>query len=131
VIVIESSAMVDALVGDRLDPELSDLLATEELHAPALLDFEVASALRGHVLAGKLSEVRLEEALTDFTALRVERYPMTDQLGSVVALRNNFTVYDAAYVVLAQALRAPLVAADAKLLEASRLGVDIKLIRSL
>ena len=130
-IVIESSAMVDALVGDRLDPELSDLLATEELHAPALLDFEVASALRGHVLAGKLSEVRLEEALTDFTALRVERYPMTDQLGSVVALRNNFTVYDAAYVVLAQALRAPLVAADAKLLEASRLGVDIKLIRSL
>jgi predicted nucleic acid-binding protein len=129
VIVIESSAMVDALVGDRLDPELSDLLATEELHAPALLDFEVASALRGHVLAGKLSEPRLDEALTDFAALRVERYPMTDQLGSVVALRNNFTVYDAAYVVLAQALHAPMVTADIKMLEASRLGVDIRVIR--
>ena len=128
-IVIESSAMVDALVGDRFDPELSNLLATEELHAPALLDFEVASALRGHVLAGKLSEARLNEALTDFGALRVERYPMTDQLGSVVALRNNVTVYDAAYVVLAQALRAPMVTADTKMLEASRLGVDIRMIR--
>lgn len=121
--------MVDALVGDRLDSELSDLLATEELHAPALLDFEVAGALRGHALAGKLTEPRLDEALSDFAALRVERYPMTDHLRSVVALRNNFTVYDAAYVVLAQALRAPLVTADAKLLEASRLGVDIHVIR--
>jgi predicted nucleic acid-binding protein len=129
VIVIESSAMVDALVGDRFDPELSALLATEELHAPALLDFEVASALRGHVFAGKLSEARLNEALTDFAALRVERYPMTDQLGSVVALRNNFTVYDAAYVVLAQALRAPMVTADTTMLEASRLGVDVLVIR--
>jgi predicted nucleic acid-binding protein len=129
VIVIESSAMVDALVGDRLDPELSELLATEELHAPALLDFEVASALRGHALAGKLSEPRLNEALTEFVALHVERYLMTDQLGSVVALRDNFTADDAAYVVLAQALGAPIVTADAKLLEASHLGVDIRVIR--
>lgn len=121
--------MVDALVGAPVNPGLLDLLATEDLHSPALLDFEVASALRGHALAGKLSESRLDEALTDFAAFRVERYPMTDQLGSVVALRNNFTVHDAAYVVLAQALCAPIVTADAKLLEAARLGVDIQVIR--
>jgi predicted nucleic acid-binding protein len=50
VIVIESSAMVDAIVGDPANPDLLALLADEELHAPALLDFEVASALRGHAL---------------------------------------------------------------------------------
>ena len=72
--VIESSAMVDALVGNRFGTELSRLLATEELHSLSLLDFEVASALRGHVLAGKLSEPRLNEALADFGALHVERY---------------------------------------------------------
>jgi predicted nucleic acid-binding protein len=125
VIVIESSAMVDALVGAAVNPELLSLLATEDLHAPALLDFEVASALRGHALAGKLGEPRLGEALTDFANFRVERYQMTDQLGSVVALRNNFTAYDAAYLVLAQALCAPIVTADGKLLEASRHGVDV------
>src|SRR5262245_56563467 len=62
VIVIETSAVVNALVGDPANPRLLAALADEELHAPALLDFEVASALRGHVLAGKLDSLRLDEA---------------------------------------------------------------------
>ena len=125
-IVIESSAMVEALVGDPANPELLALLADEELHAPALLDFEVASALRGHVLDGKLDPVRLEEAVEDFIAFRIERHPMTDLLGHMLDLRDNFTVYDAAYLVLAQALEAPVVSADAKLREATRLGIEVR-----
>ena len=125
-IVIESSAMVEALVGDPANPELLALLADEELHAPALLDFEVASALRGHVLGGKLDPVRLEEAVEDFIAFRIERHPMTDLLGHMLDLRDNFTVYDAAYLVLAQALEAPVVSADTKLREATRLGIEVR-----
>lgn len=125
-IVIESSAMVNALVGEPADPDLLALLADEELHAPALLDFEVASALRGHVLGGKLDPVRLDEAVDDFTAFRIERHPMTDLLRHMLDLRDNFTVYDAAYLVLAQALEAPIVSADAKLKEATRLGIDVR-----
>lgn len=127
-IVIESSAMVDALVGHPANPELLALLADEELHAPALLDFEVASALRGHVLGGKLGPERLDEAVDDFTALAIERHQMTPLLGSILALHNNFTAYDAAYVVLAQALRAPLITADAKLAEAKRAGIDVQVV---
>jgi len=126
VIVIESSAMVEALVGDPANSNLLALLADEELHAPALLDFEVASALRGHVLDGKLDPVRLEEAVEDFVAFRIERHPMTDLLGHMLDLRDNFTVYDAAYLVLAQALEVPVVSADAKLREASRLGIEVQ-----
>jgi predicted nucleic acid-binding protein len=126
VIVIESSAMVEALVGDPANPNLLALLADEELHAPALLDFEVASALRGHVLGGKLDPVRLEEAVEDFVAFRIERYPMTDLLGHMLDLRDNFTVYDAAYLVLAQALEAPVISADTKLREATRLGIEVR-----
>ena len=48
---------------------------------------------------------------------------------AVLDLSENFTVYDAAYVVLAQALEAQLVTADAKLLEACRLGVDVRVLR--
>jgi predicted nucleic acid-binding protein len=107
VIVIESSAMVHALVGDPANPNLLAVLADEELHAPALLDFEVASALRGHVLGGKLDPVRLEEAVEDFIAFRIERHPMTDLLGHMLDLRDNFTVYDAAYLVLARRWRRP------------------------
>jgi predicted nucleic acid-binding protein len=129
-IVIESSAMVDALVDEPVNPRLLALLADEELHAPALLDFEVASALRGHVLGGKLDQPRLDEAVEDFGALRIERHQVTDLLGHLLDLRANFTAYDAAYVVLAQALEAPLVTADVKLREAERVGVDVRVVRT-
>jgi predicted nucleic acid-binding protein len=126
VIVVESSAMVQALVGNPANPELLALLADEDLHAPALLDFEVASALRGHVLGGKLDPERLDEAVADFAAFHIERHPMTGLLGHMLALRDNFTVYDAAYLVLAQALEAPVVSADTKLREAARLGIRLQ-----
>jgi predicted nucleic acid-binding protein len=130
VIVVESSAMVDALVDEPVNPQLLALLADEELHAPALLDFEVASALRGHALGGKLDPPRLDEAIEDFSALRIERHQMTGLLGHILGLGDNFTVYDATYVILAQALEAPLVTADDKLRGAERLGVDVRVLRA-
>jgi predicted nucleic acid-binding protein len=128
VIVIESSAMVDALVDEPVNPHLLALLADEELHAPALLDFEVASALRGHALGGRLDQVRLDEAIEDFGAFSIERHQMTDLLAHILDLRENFTVYDATYVILAHALEAPLVTADAKMSEAERFGVDVRVL---
>ena len=96
------------------------------MHAPALLDFEVASALRGHYLGGRLTARRLNEAVDDFTAMSVERHHMFMLLKPILALRDTFTAHDASYVVLAQALEAPLITADAKLLEARRLDVDVR-----
>jgi len=128
VIVIESSAMVDALVDDPANPNLLALLVDEDLHAPALLDFEVASALRGHMLGGKLDPVRLDQAVEDFSAFQIERHQMTSLLGHMLDLREHFTVYDAAYLVLAQALEAPVVSADTKLKEATRLGIKVQIV---
>ena len=128
-IVIESSAMVDALVDEPANPELLALVADSELHAPALLDYEVASALRGHVLGGRLAEGQLEDATDDFTSLRIERYPLSSMMSGVLEMRNNFTVYDAAYVVLAQALGVPLVTADTKLEQARTVGVEVRVLR--
>jgi predicted nucleic acid-binding protein len=129
VIVVESSAMVDALVGNPANPHLLAAITDEDLHAPALLDFEVASALRGHLLAGKLNPARCAEAIEDFSALLLERHEMTSLLGHMLALRDNFTVYDAAYIVLAQALDAPLVTFDLKMQEAERLGITVRVYR--
>ena len=115
-IVIESSAVVDALIDDPVNPELLALIADSGLHAPSLLDYEVASALRGHAVGGKLADAQLDDATEDFTALRIERYPLSMMMRDVLKLRDNFTVCDAAYVVLAQALGLPLVTADVKLM---------------
>jgi predicted nucleic acid-binding protein len=129
VIVVESSAMVDALVGHPANTRLLAEISDEDLHAPALLDFEVASALRGHLLAGKLNPARCAEAIEDFSGLLLERHEMTSLLGHILALRDNFTVYDAAYIVLAQALGVPLVTADLKMKEAERLGITVRVYR--
>lgn len=128
-IVIESSAMVDALVGDPANPELLALLADSELHAPSLIDYEVGSALRGHARAHKLDEGQVQEAVEDFTAFRITRYPLLTMMGAVLELRDNFTVYDASYVVLAHVLDAPLVTADTKLAESRKLGVEVRVLR--
>ena len=121
--------MVDALVDEPANPELLALIADSELHAPSLLDYEVASALRGHALAGRLTDERLADAVDDFGSLHIDRYPLSKMMRVVLDIRDNFTVYDAVYVVLAQALEAPLVTADAKLAEARRMGVEVRVLR--
>jgi hypothetical protein len=55
VIVVDSAAIVDSLNCEDGTGDLRERLAKEELHAPALLDFEVVSARRGLALAGHLS----------------------------------------------------------------------------
>lgn len=61
-------------------------------------------------------------------APQIERHQLTDLLRHILRLRNNFTAYDAAYVVLAQAVGATLVTADVKLEEAQRLGIEVRVV---
>lgn len=79
------------------DPELPALLVNKDLHAPAPPDFEIAVALRGHVWAAYLLDPdRIDEALSNFATLPIERHQMTPMSGHALDLRGNFTVYDAA-----------------------------------
>lgn len=63
--VVDAAAVVDALTGSHGCAELRNHLVVEELHAPALLDFEFVSALRGLTLTGHLTSARASDALTD------------------------------------------------------------------
>jgi predicted nucleic acid-binding protein len=126
VIVVDSAAVVDALTGLQGCEKLRDRLADEELHAPALLDFELVSALRGLTLAGRLSAARANDALIDFEALPMHRWPAGDALRRrAYSLRENLTAYDAAYVALAEALGCELVTRDARLARSSGHAVPI------
>lgn len=119
-IVVDCAAVVDALTVVEGSGDLRSLLAAEDLNAPALLDFEVVSALRGLTLRGDIAAVRAEDALTDFDDLEVMRWPSVDALRRrTFQLRDNMSSYDAAYVVLAEALECPLVTRDIRLARAS------------
>ncbi|MFC7876579.1 type II toxin-antitoxin system VapC family toxin [Isoptericola sp. NPDC057391] len=114
-IVVDASAMVEALIGRDADPELLDALA-DDLHAPHLLDVEVLSVLRGLTLAGKLVGPAADDARADYFALTIVRHEIEALADRVWELRQNFTTYDAAYLSLAEALGAPLLTCDHKLI---------------
>ncbi|MFT4009206.1 MAG: type II toxin-antitoxin system VapC family toxin [Nocardioidaceae bacterium] len=113
-IVIDASAMIEALVGRDADDELLEALAGD-VCAPHLLDVEVLSALRGLLLGGKLDEATAEEARNNYFSLTIARYEVSPLADRVWALRHQLTSYDACYVALAEALDAPLDTCDAKL----------------
>ncbi|TDD24618.1 type II toxin-antitoxin system VapC family toxin [Nonomuraea diastatica] len=113
-IVIDSSAMIEALTGREASMELLDALQAS-VHAPHLLDVEVLSTLRGLALGGKLTTIAAEQARADYLALSVSRYEIRGVADRIWELRHNYTAYDASYLALAEALEAPLFTCDGKL----------------
>src|SRR5438445_343785 len=99
--------------GQRIADRFS--AAGETLHAPQLVDLEVAQVLRRYAASGEMEARRGLQALEDLVDLPLVRYPHDLLLSRIWDLRNNLTAYDAAYVALAEALAAPLVTRDAAL----------------
>jgi predicted nucleic acid-binding protein len=114
VIVLDASAMVEALIGREAAEELLEAL-TGDVHAPHPLDVEVLSVLRGLLLGGKLDPDVEEAARADHFAFAVNRYEVGPLADRIWQLRHQYTSYDAAYLALAEALDAPLYTCDAKL----------------
>lgn len=129
-IVIDASAVVDHLIRASTSERIRERIDEpgQALHAPHVLDLEVMQALRRLALRRTLATPRAEEALDDFADLRVTRYPHPAFLRRIWELRANLTVFDAAYVALAEALEAPLVTTDARLARAPGHRATIELI---
>ena len=119
-IVIDASAVLELLL--RTDKGIKvqgrALVSRESLHAPHLIDIEVTQTLRRLVHLKEISAARGRQALEDHVALNIKRAEHREFLERVWALRDSITAYDAAYVVLAEILDAPLITCDAKLARA-------------
>jgi len=128
--VLDASGAVELLLntarGRRLGARLAD--AAEVVHAPHLIDVEIAHVLRRYVLAGTFDERRAVQALDQWRQLDVERYPHEPFLDRIWSLRNNVTAYDAVYVALAEALGELLVTGDGKLVGSPGLNVRVELV---
>ena len=116
-IVLDASAVVDWLLqtpaGQRIEKRI--YARNDTLHSVHLLDVEFAQVMRRLVREGKLARKRAEEAMDDLTAVRVTRYAPVVLLHRIWQLRQNLSAYDAAYVALAEELKAPLITRDQKI----------------
>lgn len=113
-IVVDASAMVEALVGRDVEEGLLHAL-TGDVAAPHILDVEVLSVLRGLVLGRKLPAHLAEAACSHHFEMTIGRHDTPPLAGRIWDLRHQYTSYDAAYLALAEALDAPLHTCDAKL----------------
>lgn len=115
-LVVDASVLVVALGDDGPEGDRARArLRGEDLAAPELVDLEVASALRRLLGAGALDARRARLALVDLVEVPMARAPHRPLLARAWELRDNLSVYDAAYVALAESLEATLVTADARL----------------
>lgn len=119
-VIVDSSAVLELLLRTSRADRISERLLRLEvsLHAPHLLDLEVAQVIRRYWRAAELTEERAGEALADFADLRIHRHAHEPLLSRVWELRHNLTAYDAAYVALAEALGGPLLTRDGRLASA-------------
>ena len=129
-IVVDASALLEALLRTPAAKAVERRLFAprETLHAPHLLDVEVAQVIRRYAASGEIDSARGRAALADLTDFPLRRYPHELLLPRVWDLRNNLTAYDAVYVALAEALDAPLLTRDQRLAAAAGHHAKVELV---
>lgn len=121
-LVLDASALLDALVAERPEPDLLARLASDQAAAPHLIDLEVLHALRRLERQGDLSADRAADARADFADVSVIRFPHQHLADRIWELRGNLSAYDGAYVALAEALGCPLITCDVGLARAASIA---------
>ncbi|MBO0764748.1 MAG: type II toxin-antitoxin system VapC family toxin [Hyphomicrobiaceae bacterium] len=85
------------------------------LHAPHVLDAEVAHVICRYAATGQIGPQRGRELLADLSDLPLYRHAHDWLLPRVWQLRHSLTCHDGLYVALAEALDALLVPRDRRL----------------
>lgn len=124
-IVVDASTALSALLNAG---PARESLANEQMHAPHLVDSEVASGLRRHVASGRISPIDGWTALDTWRHLGLTRYGTHGLLERIWALRDNLSAYDAGYVALAESLDCTLVTADARISRAPGIRCPITVV---
>ena len=119
-IVVDASCAVDVLLGTSRAEQIRNIMVRDgDLVAPHLLDAEVTSVIREHLLVGRVDETAAAQAVEELATWPLQRFGHSALLGRAWQLRDNLRIWDALYVALAEVLGASLLTADARLANAT------------
>jgi len=115
-VVCDASALVALLLDGGPDGRwASTTLGGADLLAPSLLGFETANVIRRHERGGLVGADQAAQAHADMLDLAIELWPYELLAGRAWQLRRNLSIYDAAYVALAELAGATLVTLDRRI----------------
>ena len=128
--VLDASVVLEVLLKTPLGTRHAErVLQTDTaLHAPHLVDVEVAQVLRRLTLAREITEARAHEVLENLADLPLVRHEHVPLLDRIWQLRASVTEYDAAYLALAEGLAVPLLTCDGKLSRAHGHRASVELL---
>jgi predicted nucleic acid-binding protein len=136
-VVVDANLLVVMASGDARQLMASEqveawITAGEEIHAPDLLPYEVASAFTRLVAGRSISSRQARLAWEALEILPIVQHPLSNDLPRVVdialALKRH-SAYDAAYIALAQELGAVLWTLDGPLARNARAaGFPVRLL---
>jgi predicted nucleic acid-binding protein len=110
--VVDASAILEILRHSDLGLDLALQLEDEDIHAPHLIDVEVASALRRWVARGEMTARGALRAFDEFIDMPLQRHPHTHLLPVIWKHRHNLSAYDAFYLALSMYLGVQLMTVD-------------------
>jgi predicted nucleic acid-binding protein len=115
-LVCDASAVVAILLDSGPDGAwMANRLMGNNLFAPTLMPFECSNIIRRHELSGLVSSDQAAQAHLDLLELPVELWPYEVLAPRISKLRQNLTIYEAAYVALAETIETPLVTLDRRI----------------
>jgi predicted nucleic acid-binding protein len=118
-LVVDASIVAAALFGEQRHAEAIALLHGRSLHAPHLLDHEIASVGLKKLRRERIAATHVADALRAYGRLPLERHAVDAEAVVSIAERCGLTAYDAAYLYVAEHLAAPLATLDGTLAEAA------------
>jgi predicted nucleic acid-binding protein len=132
-VVLDSSATLAWVYSDELTPAIAqvfDRIIASRARVPALWRLEVANSLEMGVRRKRIDAAFRDATLADLALLNITVDPDTDNFAWTTTLRLavqfQLTIYDAAYLELAQRLGLPLATLDSELRSAAgMLGVPL------
>lgn len=118
-LVTDAGVWVRALLDEGTDGSVRVRLRQEDyVDAPALIDLEFLSAVRGLVARKVVSRPAAEDSIDRFLKAPIDRHSHGPLAWRAWELRANLTPYDASYVALAEILGSRLLTVDRRLARA-------------